>query len=57
MTIKNRVSQHRFVVPIKKISYNEFWIWWGLILVAHIEGRNGTLWDKEEPEGYGKRSS
>ena len=24
-------------------------------MVAHIEGRDGTLWDKEEPEGYGKK--
>ena len=38
---------------IKEITENEFWVWWGLFLVAYIEGRDGNLWDKEKPEGYG----
>jgi Transposase IS4 len=39
----------------KFISKNEFWIWFGILLVARIEGRKGDVWDKHEPEGYGTK--
>jgi hypothetical protein len=37
------------------ISKNEFWIWFGILLAARIEGRKGDMWDKNEPERYGKK--
>jgi hypothetical protein len=36
---------------VKEISEREFWVWWGLILMARLEGRQGNLWDKHESEG------
>jgi Transposase IS4 len=37
------------------ISKNEFWIWFGILLAARIEGRKGDMWEKNEPEGYAKK--
>jgi hypothetical protein len=34
------------------ISPNEFWVWFGIMLVARIEGRKGDVWDNTDPEGY-----
>ena len=42
------------VKKIHDISEREFWKFWGVILAARIEGKQGgQLWQKEEPEGYG----
>ena len=41
---------------IHAITENEFWKFWGIIIVARIEGRKGEkLWDRLEPEGYGRK--
>ena len=36
--------------PMSPISDNEFWIFWGLILVARTHGRRGNIWDKGPAE-------
>ena len=36
---------------INEISEHEFWVWWGLVIVARQFGRLGTIWDRHEPEG------
>lgn len=33
------------------ISPHEFWVFWGLLIVARLEGRKGELWDVSEPLG------
>ena len=45
-----RASSARVRV-VKEVSEQEFWIFWGLIIVGRIMGRKGDLWDKIEPEG------
>jgi Transposase IS4 len=40
---------------ISEIAPNEFWKFIGIMLVARIEGRKGEVWDRTEPEGYGKK--
>jgi hypothetical protein len=37
--------------PMNPITEYEFWVWWGLILVARTWGRKGNVWDKAESEG------
>ena len=39
------------VRPIRHVSPNEWWVFYGLILVARIYGRQGNLWDCKAPEG------
>ena len=36
---------------IKEVLEQEFWVFWGLIIVAQIMGRKEDLWDKIKPEG------
>jgi hypothetical protein len=45
----------RRVKIIRKITEREFWVWWGIVIAARIEGRTGTMWDQTGPEGYGKK--
>lgn len=40
---------------IKPISEHEFWVFWGLILLARIEGRCGNLWDSGVAEGMERK--
>ena len=40
---------------MKEVSDQEFWIFWGLIIVARTMGQKGNLWDKCEPEGEDHR--
>ena len=50
-----KVSNTRFgrVKKIHDISEREFWKFWGVLLAARIEGKQGgQLWQKQEPEGY-----
>ena len=35
----------------KDVSDSEFWIWWGLILVARVYGKKGDIWMKQQPDG------
>jgi hypothetical protein len=42
---------------VREISEREFWVWWGIVITARIEGRRGNMWDRTEPEGYGKKST
>jgi hypothetical protein len=41
--------------PVRDITDYEFWVWWGIVLATRIEGRKGNMWDRLEPEGYGKK--
>ena len=45
----------RRVRGMNEVSEQEFWIFWGLIIVARVMGQKGNLWDKCEPEGEGHR--
>jgi len=37
----------------KLISEREFWVFWGIILVARLEGKQGeNCWESKELEGY-----
>ena len=42
---------------MREITDHEFWVWWGIIIAARIEGRIGTdmMWDRSDPEGYGTK--
>ena len=42
---------------MREITDHEFWVWWGIIITARIEGRIGTdmMWDRTDPEGYGSK--
>ena len=47
-------NRHRRVKKIHDISEHEFWKFWGVLLAARIEGKQGgQLWQKDEPKGYG----
>lgn len=52
---KSNTKRHGRYRQMELISEREFWIWWGIIIVARLEGRKGNVWDKNEPEGYGKK--
>jgi Transposase IS4 len=40
---------------ICEITEQEFWVWWGIVIAARIEGRTGTMCDRAGPEGYGEK--
>ena len=55
---KQKVSatRHGRVKKVHEVTEREFWVFWGIILVARLEGRKGgRLWDRSEPEGYGSK--
>ena len=53
---RTRMSRHGRVKKVKEVTEREFWIFWGVMLVARIEGKpGGQLWETKEPEGYGKK--
>ena len=36
---------------LKEITENELWVFIGIMVMAHIVGRKGDMWDKGIPEG------
>lgn len=46
--LKRKSNKREYQPPI---SENEFWIWWGLLLVARVHGRIGKIWDTVDPAG------
>ena len=44
------------VCELHEVNDQEFWSFWGLIVVTSHEGRKvGRLWDRHEPEGNGAK--
>ena len=41
------------IKSVRRITQNEFWKFFGLLLVARLEGRKGTLWDSPSQEAPG----
>ena len=53
---KVRTTRHGRVKKVLEITEREFWIFWGIIIAAWLDGRKGgRLWDRMEPEGYGAK--
>ena len=48
-------KRHGRIREILPISHCEFWIFWGIIICARLEGKKGkNMWDNTIPEGYGQ---
>ena len=53
---KVRATRHGRVKKVQEITEREFWVFWGIIVAARLDGRKGgRLWDRMEPEGYGAK--
>ena len=53
---KVKMTRHGRVKKVHEVTEREFWIFWGIIIVARLEGRKGgRLWDRLDPEGYGSK--
>ena len=53
---KVRMTRHGRVKKVHEITEREFWVFWGILLAARLEGRRGgKLWDRSEPDGYGSK--
>ena len=53
---KVRTTRHGRVKKVHEITEREFWIFWGIIIAARLDGRKGRrLCDRMEPEGYGAK--
>ncbi len=54
MMLNRRISANNTKLlrqATKQVSENELWVFFGLMLAMQIEGQNGNLWDREDPEG------
>jgi len=36
---------------MRHVTEKEFWIFFGILIAAHIHGRYGSVWDSGQPEG------